>query len=126
MKRNKPSDRLFGLVIAAAMLLCQASPAAAVDGKGFGTAQCARLNTVVENANVSQREQITIALHQWVFGYLSGRNAQSPETARSLESLDADATAVFVLSMCRLTPGKYVYSIVNEIYEALPYAGPSV
>jgi hypothetical protein len=107
---------------------CALTAAAALNGaasagdlQGFGAAQCANITSLWDAADYDGRSQMLLAIGQWTFGYLSGRNADAPlGQRRELQALDSDDTALFIVTQCRDFPGVYVYDIVDIIYEAAP------
>jgi len=117
----------FGLACAAAAFALSGAAAAQGDLKGFGTAQCGDLVNIWDGATYEERGQILLAVGQWTFGYLSGRNAELRLADRKeLAALDSDGTALFILTQCRDFPDVFVYQIADIIYEAAPFVSPGV
>lgn len=96
------------------------SPAAAQDLMGFGAVQCGQLARTYAEADMIARSQMVLALGQWSFGYLSGRNA-GETVSKDISALDSDRTALFIIDVCGKNPGYVVYEVVEAIYQAAPY-----
>ena len=112
----------FAFVCAVSAAVALQGAASAGDLKGFGTAVCSDITNLWDTADYEGRSQMVLAIGQWTFGYLSGRNADAPlGRRRELGALDNDDTALFIITQCRDFPNVYVYDIVDVIYEAAPY-----
>lgn len=121
--------RKTGLAMAAsaALLLPAAALGTVGDLKGFGSASCGELAYAWNTVGGEERAQIVVAVGQWAFGYLSGRNAERPLAARkNISALDNDETAYFILDQCAEYPQVYVYQVVDVIFEAAPAFGTGV
>lgn len=107
--------------LAGAVVLA-ASSVSASDMRGFGTSTCGQITSVWNQAGTADRKDMVLAIGQWTFGYLSGRNAEVASNYRKdLDMLDNDETALFIVEQCAGSPGVYVVQIVNAIYDAMPY-----
>lgn len=115
---------VFACASAAALALMCVS-ASAGDLKGFGSAQCSQLTDVWNAANPSERDTMIMAIGQWTFGYLSGRNAELQVSQRKeLSALDNNKTATFIIEQCADFPSAFMYQIVDVIFEAAPVMSP--
>ncbi|MBL4620225.1 MAG: hypothetical protein JKX88_09035 [Marinicaulis sp.] len=105
------------------VLVLSFATASAGDVKGLGTAACSEISDAWNGSDLDARSLYTVAIGQWAFGYLSGRNAELPQSQRKeLASLDNDETAFFVLEQCKANPSYFVYQIVDVIFDAAPNA----
>ncbi|GEM_PF-5275100 len=121
------NNRFFGATAAAAFgLFVLATPAAASDVLGIGSVQCSQFNSTFGNLGAADQADVRIGLHQWSFGYFSGRNAQAGGQARDLSGLDFDDTADYIITQCQYYPNIRIFEIADTIYENLPYDGPGV
>lgn len=98
------------------------SMASASDLRGFGTATCSQISSAWNGATTNDRKDMVLAIGQWTFGYLSGRNMEIASNYRkNLDALDNDDTALFIVTQCASLPNAYVVQIADAIYDALPY-----
>lgn len=120
----------YGLIGATAALalgaFATATTASASDIKGIGSVVCSQFNTNWANFSEAQREDVRIGIHQWAFGYFSGRNVQQPSQARDLTNLNINDTADYIIGECSYYPDARIFQIANTIYNNLPYDGPGV
>lgn len=122
--RPKTGARLSG---ALAGLLAAGAAGVALSGdlKGFGSAQCGELNAAWNESGADDRALLAVALGQWAFGYMSGRNVENPPAERrELAAFENDSTAAFILGQCRTYPNFYVVQIVDALYDSAPRVRP--
>jgi hypothetical protein len=118
--------RIIALVCAAAVSLAGGAAQSAQVAGGMGTAKCGELTNVYQGADMSLKQDFVIAIGEWAFGYMTGRNAQQAAANwKDLSVIDIDETALFIISQCQSYPAYYIGQIVDVIYDALPYASQS-
>lgn len=108
--------------VAAALALVAPANAVSVAG-GIGVSNCGNVRAAYDNGNPALQSDIVLAVGQWAYGYMTGRNAENPRNAwKDLSALTIDETAGLVLVQCGRHPSLMLGEVVDVIYDALPYA----
>ncbi|MBI1364737.1 MAG: hypothetical protein GC153_02105 [Alphaproteobacteria bacterium] len=111
--------------VAAAALAATGASAAGV-ASGIGINRCGDLYNAYATASAGGQQALIIAVGQWAYGYMTGRNSEQPKANwKDLGALDVDSGAGLVLKQCASHPSLYVIEVVDAIYDALPYANVS-
>lgn len=118
--------KTIALACAAVISLAAVPAHSAQVAGGMGTAQCGDLTDAYKSSQQAAKQTFVIAVGEWAFGYMTGRNAEKPQAQwKDLSVVDIDEAAVFIISQCQSYPDYYVGTIVDVIYDALPFASAS-
>ncbi|MEM8771155.1 MAG: hypothetical protein AAGD92_05835 [Pseudomonadota bacterium] len=87
---------------------------------GIGSIKCSALSAQLDAANEADKGELSVALEEWAFGYMSGLNKASPkEERRKIDDINGEALSSYVVELCSEYEDATVMQIVNAIYRDL-------
>ncbi len=113
--------KLISIVAAAALSLGATTMSNAAVGIGIGTVRCGAFTNNYAQMGAADQADVRIGVHQWAYGYFTGRNRENPGQTKDVSGLTYNETANFIIAQCRQYPNAYLYEVADVIYEALPY-----
>ena len=88
---------------------------------GTGASNCPEFIALSNGLEGSELEEFSFGVDQWAIGYLSGRNAELPETLqRDLTELTDGTLSEDLLEICIEEPNLTLYEIIDAFFEDAP------